>query len=97
MISPLDLLIAALSVARVTRLITTDYLTAGTRAKLINRWGTDSPLSYLITCQWCASIWVATVAAPLVWWWGDTPWMMLPALVLAFSQAAGMLSRGDDA
>jgi fatty acid desaturase len=97
MISPLVLLIAALAVARITRLITTDYLTGGIRAKLIARWGTDSPWSYLITCQWCASIWVSLAAAPVVWWWGDTPWVMLPALVLAFSQCAGLLSRGDDA
>jgi hypothetical protein len=54
----------------------------------------EPPLSvYLITCPWCASIYVAAVAAPLVYFWGDSPWLFVPALMLAFSQFTGMASK----
>lgn len=46
----------------------------------------------LITCQWCASVWIAAAAAPLVWWYGHNLWILVPATALAASQLTGMLS-----
>lgn len=94
----LQLLVYALAVARVTGLITTDSITEDARDSLITRLD-DRPrtmgayLATLITCPWCAGMWVSLVAAPLVWVWGDSPIMLIPALALAFSQATGMASN----
>jgi hypothetical protein len=59
--------------------------------------GAEPPLApYLLTCPWCASIYVAAVAAPLCWFWGGTPWLFIPALWLAFSQVTGLLAKIGD-
>jgi len=93
----LALLIYALAVARVTGLIVADTITEPIRDRVIT-WLDDTPgssgewFASLITCPWCAGMWVSLIAAPLVWFWGDTPVMLIPALALAFSQATGMLA-----
>jgi len=51
-------------------------------------------LAYLLTCQWCASTWLGLlVFAPLAWWHGGNPYVLVPCLGLAFSQVTGMLSK----
>lgn len=50
-------------------------------------------LVYLLTCRWCASIYVAAVAAPIAYWWGTEPWFLVPALALAFSHVTGLLNQ----
>lgn len=100
----ITLLVYALAVARVTRLVTADKITEGLRGRVI-RWadrraGVDPAdefpptplLAYLVTCPWCVSIYVGAVAAPLVYWLGETPWTLVPALALAFSAVAGYLA-----
>jgi hypothetical protein len=88
------LLIYALAVARVTGLIVADTITEPVRDRVIN-WLDDTPgsagewFASLIPCPWCAGMWVSLVAAPLVWFWGDSPVMLIPALALAFSQITG--------
>jgi hypothetical protein len=90
----LQLLIYALAVARVTGLIVADTITEPVRDRVIN-WLDDTPgsagnwFASLITCPWCAGMWVSLVAAPLVWFWGGSPVMLIPALALAFSQITG--------
>jgi hypothetical protein len=90
----LQLLIYALAVARVTGLITSDSLTEDLRDGII-AWLDDRPktlgnyLSILIGCPWCAGMWVSLIAAPLVWFWGASPVMLVPAIALAFSQVTG--------
>lgn len=88
------LLIYALAVARVTGLIVADSITEPIRDRIIARLD-DTPgsagewVATLITCPWCAGMWVSLAAAPLVWFWGDSPVMLIPALALAFSQVTG--------
>lgn len=90
----LQLLIYALAVARVTGLIVADSITEPARDALLG-WLDDRPatlgsfVAALIQCPWCAGMWVSLVAAPLVWFWGDSPVMLIPALALAFSQVTG--------
>lgn len=93
----LQLPIYALAVARVTGLITTDTITESARDAVIG-WLDDRPrtlgsyLAVLITCPWCASVWLGLLASPMIWLWGDSPVMLVPALALAFSQVTGMIS-----
>lgn len=93
----LQLLVYALAVARVTGLITADAITEPVRDRMIG-WLDDTPgsagqwFATLITCPWCASVWVAFTASPLIWFWGDSAVMLIPAVALAFSQVTGMTS-----
>jgi uncharacterized protein DUF1360 len=109
--SVITVVVFALAVARVTRLVTGDKLTEGPRGRLVDRawrrWRPAVPVedraradepkpAYLLTCPWCASIYVAAAAAPLCWFWGATPWLFIPALLLAFSQVTGLLAMIGD-
>lgn len=67
--------------------------TAGDFRTLCDRDTPDPYLAYLLTCQWCVSVWAAAVAAPLWYWAGDNPWLLVPAAALAFSYITGKLSQ----
>jgi len=94
----LALLIYGLAVARVTGLIVADSITEGARDALVV-WLDDRPktlgafVAGVIECPWCAGMWVALVASPLVWFWGHSPVMLIPAIALAFSQVTGMTAN----
>lgn len=53
----------------------------------------DPYAEYLLKCQWCISMWLAFIAAPLWYFVGDSPWFLIPACALAFSYVAGKLSQ----
>jgi len=96
MIPPwLALLIYALAIARLTGLIVADSITEPARDWIIEHLDdrpntAGSMLATLITCPWCAGMWVALIASPMVWFWWDSPFMLIPAIALAFSQITGM-------
>ena len=57
----------------------------------------EPPLSvYLLTCPWCVSIYVAAVATPVAYLWGERPWLFVPALALAFSHITGLLAKNGE-
>lgn len=98
MTDPVLLIVYALAVARITGLIVSDSITEPPRDAVIG-WLDDRPgtlgawLADLITCPWCAGMWVALVASPMVWFWGHSPVMLILAIALAFSQVTGMLAN----
>jgi hypothetical protein len=58
--------------------------------------GGDPPLAvYLLSCPWCASIWLGAAAAPLWYWLGSNPWLLVPAVALAFSYVTGFLASKE--
>lgn len=62
-----------------------DYLRQGSRTRWV--------VAKLLTCAWCCGLWVSAAAAPLAFLYGAKPWLLIPALALAFSQVVGMLSN----
>lgn len=68
----LDLGVDAAATYRLTRLVTTDTITAPARTAIGDRWP-DSPLDVLVNCPWCASVWIAAgvqaarLAVPRQW------------------------------
>lgn len=58
-------LLGFLIVARATRFLNSDYLAGGIRAWVSTRWG-EGRLYYLITCPWCASIYLSLPVAAAV-------------------------------
>ena len=68
----LELVIDAGAACRLTRLVTTDTITAPLRDRIGDRWP-NSPLDVLVNCPWCTGVWVAAgvQAAALLaprWW-----------------------------
>ncbi len=88
-------LIYALAFARLVVLITMDTITSGPRdraALALKATGHDM-LAYLLLCPWCVSIWLSLPAAPVIYAYGNSPWLLIPALALAFSAVAGVVAR----
>lgn len=95
----------ALAVTRLTGLIASDEITRPIReylvARLNPRKGWHRKIAYLVGgatddgdgCPWCLSLWIAAPVAPLVWYEGHQPWVIIPAFWLALSQLTGMTAR----
>jgi len=62
-----------LACARLTRLVVEDRLTDAPREWVWKHRPPDqSYVGYLLTCEWCTSVWVAT-ALTAGWWLAPTP------------------------
>lgn len=90
-----DFALAAGAVARATRFATRDVLAEPIRERVDRKFGPDSRVSYLMGCDWCASIWTAAAVAPVAYaasrhrartgrpaWW-----YVVPAAALTLSYA----------
>lgn len=91
------LVVYCLAVARLTGLVVSDTITEPIRDWLLVRLDgrertLGSFLAALIQCPWCAGMWISLVTAPLIWSWGESPVMLIPALALALSQVTGMIA-----
>jgi hypothetical protein len=92
------LALLTLAVARVTRLITADQILLPLRRWVVNKFGEESAITYLLHCYWCASIWVAFPAAffwaivmlPWQQWW-----LAIPAW-LTMAYVTGLLSQLEE-
>jgi hypothetical protein len=90
----LEHVILALAVFRLTRLITTDVVLNRVRERIWRRFPPgNGGIGYVLTCDWCASIWVASPV------YGMYKIAHVPTMfgcgVLALSAVAGLLSRVD--
>lgn len=88
-----SLIVAALAVARITRFVVEDYLFNDVRRWVVNKWGEDSKLSYLVHCPWCVSIWVAIPIMPPAVLWPNV-WVISGFSILAASMVSGLLVKG---
>jgi hypothetical protein len=88
-------LVYLLAFARLIVLITMDMITARPREAVVEalKERKHNMLAYLLLCPWCVSIWLAIPAAAIIYAYGDSPWLFVPALGLALSGAAGALAR----
>lgn len=87
------LVLAALAVARLTRMVTTDRLFLGPRMWLIKRLDRESLLAYLIVCDWCVSVYAGLAMGGAWYLWGDTRAFLGITGALAFSYVAGWLAE----
>lgn len=84
-------------IARVTRFINADVLAEPLRDWVVRRYGADSRPAYLMTCPWCASIWVAAVVVPLAVRFGDRWWLRALGVGAAASYLYGLTAEHLDA
>lgn len=84
-----------LAFARLVVLLTRDTITEVPRDAFVTalKERGHNSLAYLLLCPWCISVWLAIPAAPIIYAYGDSPWLFVPALGLALSAAAGWLAR----
>lgn len=89
-------IVYGLAVARLTGLATVDVITEPIRRAVLVRLNEDRPghvlVAYLLTCQWCASMWVAPLVIAPAYFAGHSAWLQIPAMCLAVSQVTGMTS-----
>jgi len=90
-IDPFTFVILALAAFRITRLITTDRIFDELREKIWNKYPpTRLNIGYLITCDWCTSIWVAPI---VIFSYVLVPSVVfVVSLVLATSAVVGFLA-----
>jgi hypothetical protein len=87
--------IEIIAFARLIVLLTSDVITERPRDAFVTtlKERGHNLLAYLFLCPWCLSIWLAIPAAPIIYAYGNSPWLFVPALGLALSAAAGALAR----
>lgn len=87
--SVLLLVVAGLATYRLTRLVTADRITEPVRQWVEQR---SSWAGYLVTCDWCLSMWVAPFPAVAVTLWPDSRVVLVVVGSLALSAFAGLAS-----
>lgn len=93
-----DWLLVALTIGaimRLTRIVTADYLTSPIRERLTDRWGEESKRAYLLTCDYCASIYVAPPVATVAVLWGDNRVIIIALIALTASLFAGYVAAHE--
>lgn len=84
-----------LAFARLIVLLTSDVITVRPREAVVEalKERKHNMLAYMLLCPWCLSVWLAIPAAPIIYAYGHSPWLFVPALGMALSAAAGSLAR----
>ena len=85
-------IIAMLATYRLTRLVTADRITQGLRGWVVDR---SEWAGYLVTCDWCLSVWIAPGPAVAVVAYGDVRAVQAVLVGLALSAATGLLSLAE--
>ena len=89
-----ELVVLGLATYRLTRLATRDNVFASIRNKFWERFPPESSkLGYLFTCEWCLSVWVASllfISAMI------STVTVLVAVPFALSAIAGLLTAYED-
>ena len=87
--------VAALAVARLTRLVTSDRITEAPRNWALARLPDGPLLAYLVVCDWCVSVYTGAAVAAAGAWAGAWSWGWAPPVALAFSYVAGWLASKE--
>jgi Protein of unknown function (DUF1360) len=90
-----SLVVAALAVARLTRLLVSDSITVFIRQWVIRTWGADSLPAKLFHCSWCMSIWIALPVMPVATLFPNR-WVIAILAIPAASYLAGFLANRED-
>lgn len=91
----ITLALAALVTARLTRLVTRDYITHGLRRRVLARLDPDGLAAYGLVCDWCVSIYVGAAVGACGAALGLWSWPGVLPLALVFSYVAGWLASKE--
>jgi len=87
------LVLAALACYRATRIVTTDRIADRPRDWVIGRW--PGSFGYLVTCDWCASIWLGVPFAAVAVVWPTNRVVLVVLAALAVSAVTGRLADSE--
>lgn len=90
--TPIELILICLATARLTRLTTTDTLLDSPRAWLLTKLTPLPKIQYLVTCDWCASMYTGAITVGGYLAWHGNMWFMGFLAVLAASYVTGALA-----
>jgi hypothetical protein len=85
--------LAVLAVARLSHLITTDFILDPFRAWMGRH--APSSLLILISCAWCLSWWFGFAVATAVWFRPHSWWVQIPLIGLAASYLTGIFEQSS--
>lgn len=88
----ISLVLIALSTARITRLITGDFILDRPRNAALRRLEGHPQLQYLLVCPWCMSMYVGAGVAGAWWAWGGMMWLTWTMAFLSASHVTGFLA-----
>ncbi len=89
-----EFVILALATFRITRLITRDVITEPIRTRVWKKYPPESSkLGYFFTCEWCMSIWTASLIYGCFIITSVTVIVVVP---FALSAVAGLLTAYED-
>lgn len=94
MVNWFDFVLISLAVFRVTRLFTTDVIFERFREWVWKRKPPKTAIGYLFTCNWCLSIWFASLFT--LCYTIEPTVTVYVALPFAFSAVAGLISARLD-
>lgn len=90
-----SLVVAALAVARLTRLVCLDKITVGLRQAVIRKWGPESWAAKLILCPWCISVWIALPVMPVATLFPNR-WVIAVLSIPAAAYVVGFLANREE-
>jgi hypothetical protein len=89
-----EFVILGLATFRITRLFTRDTILEAPRNRFWDRFPPESSkLGYLFTCEWCLSVWIASLLFISAIISTVTVWLVAP---FALSAIAGLLTAYED-
>lgn len=94
LLQPIPLLILALATFRISRLFTVDVIFENLREWIWKKKPPHTKIGYLFTCNWCMSIWVASLL--VICYTIITTATTLIALPFALSAVAGLIAARLD-
>ncbi len=86
--------------ARLTRLVTDDYIARHLRAYVIRHTSEGNDLRVGIGCPWCLGVWISAGLFTLAYFHGSADWFVWPAAALSASWLYGIAATildGDPA
>lgn len=94
MIGLFEFVVLGLATYRITRLLTRDTILESVRNRFWDRFPPESSkLGYLFTCEWCLSVWIASLLFISAIINTVTVWVAVP---FALSAIAGLLTAYED-
>lgn len=93
--STFHLAVVVLAVARVTRLLTTDYL-LDTPRRWVQRHAPEK-IAYLVGCPWCVGVWVSTLVVVAVTHAPTNRALVIGCYCAAVAHLVGLLAGLDPA
>lgn len=96
MINPyVSLTLTFLAVARVSKLVTTDYISLPIRQWVLRKNGETGWITHGLHCDLCVSVWGGFIAAPLWYFYGTRAWYVIPMLAMAMAYFVCIVKRVD--